>query len=291
MQTHTERFFEEGNGIKANPLLKTLRTTRPILLVSIIIWLVLLLFISLAFIWTSHPLEYRVLLLYAFIAATNISNIAMNIAQERYWKRIEQRRFAIIQGDQTALADEQPGPNVASMQLPVTIKMGYTKKFLLLQAGIILLVAVYIAGTFSWIGPWFSTSNPLLYFLLVFFASAILLIVLIVFLLFSRAGRQQVEVTENGIRTWYAGKAAMVRWEEARLLAMYNAFGAQKSGAAITYELSSARDIARRTWVWRRTYLPGREPTVSLDEHNRQMQELLAMVQAKTGLPLYDLRH
>lgn len=55
MQKNTERFFEEGNGIKANPLLKTLRTTRPILLLSVIIWLVLLLFISLAFIWASHP--------------------------------------------------------------------------------------------------------------------------------------------------------------------------------------------------------------------------------------------
>jgi hypothetical protein len=223
--------------------------------------------------------------------ATNIFNFAMNIAQERYWKRIEQRRFAIIQGDQTALAVEQPRPNVASMRLPLTIKVRYTKEFVFLLTGILLLVALYIAGTFSWIGPWFFTSNALLYFLIVFFLCATLFGTLMFFLLFSRAGRQQVEVTEHGIKAWYGGKVATVRWEEARLLAMYNAFGAQKNGAAITYELSSARDIARWTWVWRRTYLPGREPTVSLDEHNRQMQELLALVQAKTGLPLYDLRH
>jgi ABC-type multidrug transport system fused ATPase/permease subunit len=291
MQTNIERFFEEGNGIKVNPLLKTLRTTRPILLLSVIIWLVLFLFITLASVWASHPLEYRVLLLYAFIVATNIGNIAMNMAQERYWKRIEQRRFAIIQGDQTAFVDEQPGPHVASMQLSLTIKMRYTKEFVFLLTGIILLVALYIAGTFSWIGPWFLTSNALLFFLVVFFLSAALFIALIFFLLFSRAGRQQVEVTETGITTWYGGKVATVRWEEARLLAMYNAFGAQKSEAAITYELSSARNIVRWTWIRHKTFFIGREPTVPLDEHNRQMQELLTVVQAKTGLSLYDLRY
>lgn len=286
MQTNTERFFEEGNGIKANPMLETLRTARILLLSRVIIWLVLFLFVTLTSIWMSHPLEYQILLLYAFIVATNIFNNAMNIAQGKYWKRIEQRRFSIIQENQTALAAEQPRPNIASIQLPVTIKLRYMKKFVFFLTGIVLLATVYIAGIYSWIGPWFFTSNALLFFLVVFFLSAALLFVLVFFLLFSRAGRQQVEVTENGITAWYGGKVATVRWEEARLLAMYNAFGAQKNEAAITYELSSARDIARWTWIRHKTLFIGREPTVSLDEHNRQMQELLTVVQAKTGLPL-----
>jgi hypothetical protein len=291
MQTNTERFFEEGNGIKVNPILETLRTTRFMLFIAIILFIILFIIFSLVSIWAPHSSGHPMVALYAFMMVINVFNLAMDIAQGKYWKRIEQRRFAIIQGNQTALAAEQPRPNIASMQLPVTIKLRYMKKFVFFLTGIVLLAAVYIAGIYSLNGPWFFTSNTLLFFLVVFFASAILLIVLILFLLFSRAGRQQVEVTENGITAWYGGKAATMRWEEAHLLAMYNAFGAQKSGAAITYELSSARDIARWTWVRRRTYLPGREPTVSLDEHNRQMQELLALVQAKTGLPLYDLRH
>ncbi len=231
------------------------------------------------------------LLLYAFIVVVNVCNLVMNIARERYWKRIEQRRFAIIQGDQTLLAAEQPRLNVALMRLPLTIKLRYTKEFLLLLTGIIVLMALCVAGTFSLSGPWFFTSNALLFFLMMFFLCTTLLAVLLFVILFSRAARQQIEVTESGITTHYGGKAATVRWEEARLLTMYNAFGAQKSGAAITYELSSARDIARWTWVQRKTYFIGREPMVPLDEHNRLMQELLALVQVKTGLALYDLRY
>ncbi|BCL81297.1 hypothetical protein ccbrp13_37620 [Ktedonobacteria bacterium brp13] len=74
-------------------------------------------------------------------------------------------------------------------------------------------------------------------------------------------------------------------------MTMYHTFGARKSGAAMTYELSSATDIVRWTWVRRKTYFVNQEPMVPLDEHNRQMQELLALVEAKTGLALYYLRH
>src|SRR5450755_2237526 len=166
MQTNTERFFEEGNGIKVNPILETLRTTRFMLFIAIILFIILFIIFSLVSIWAPHSSGHPMVALYAFMMVINVFNLAMDIAQGRYWKRIEQRRFAIIQGDQTALAAEQPGPNVASMQLPVTIKMGYTKEFGFLLTGIILLVALYIAGTFSWIGPWFFTSNALLYFLI-----------------------------------------------------------------------------------------------------------------------------
>jgi hypothetical protein len=82
-----------------------------------------------------------------------------------------------------------------------------------------------------------------------------------------------------------------MRWEEARLLIMYDDYKAQKSGAAITYELSSATDIVRWTWVRRKTYAVGLQPTVPFAEHSRQMQELLALVEEKTGLALYYLRH
>jgi hypothetical protein len=34
----------------------------------------------------------------------------------------------------------------------------------------------------------------------------------------------------------------------------------------------------------------GLKPTLPLDEYNRQMQVLLSLVEAKTGLALYDLR-
>jgi hypothetical protein len=291
MQTNAKRFFEEGNGIKANPILKALYTARFLYLLTAIIWLVLFIFFFLISMWAPHFSGYPIVPFSAFIGVIGIFNFAMSTAQVRYWKRIEQRRFALIQGDRIALAAEQPRQNVASMRLPLTIKLRYTKEFAFLLTGVILLMALLIAGTFSLNSPWFFTSNALLFFLVIFFVSAALLIVLMFVLLIFSSGRQQIEVTENGITAWYGGKAATVRWEEACLLAMYNAFGAQKSGAAITYELSSARDIVRWTWAQRKTYFVSQGPTVSLDEHNGQMQELLAVVEVKTGLPLYDLRH
>jgi hypothetical protein len=96
-------------------------------------------------------------------------------------------------------------------------------------------------------------------------------------------------VTEGGLIS-NAGIKVIMPWYEARLFAMYGTFGAQKSGAAITYELSSARDIVRWTWFLRKTYWVDIEPMMSHDEYNRQMQALLSLVTAKTGLPLYDLR-
>ena len=63
--------------------------------------------------------------------------------------------------------------------------------------------------------------------------------------------RQRVEVTEQCLSARYGGQKGAVRWEEARLFAMYNTWGAQKSGSSITYELSSAREIARWNWVQR----------------------------------------
>jgi len=71
---------------------------------------------------------------------------------------------------------------------------------------------------------------------------------------------------------------------------MYGTYGRQKSGASITYELSSARNIVRWTWFLRKTSWVDLGPTISHDEYNRQMQALLSLVAAKTGLQLYDLR-
>ncbi len=106
----------------------------------------------------------------------------------------------------------------------------------------------------------------------------------------STPGRQQIKVTEGGLAARNGIQTSRVLWHEACLFVMYGTFSAQKNGAAITYELSSARDIVRWTWVLRKTHWVGLEPTIPRDEYNRQMQALLSLVAAKTGLPLYDLR-
>lgn len=72
---------------------------------------------------------------------------------------------------------------------------------------------------------------------------------------------------------------------------LYNTWGAQKSGSSITYELSSSTDIARWTLVLHpNLFGMGMVSAVPFDEYKRQMQALNALIVARTGLPLYDLR-
>ena len=155
-----------------------------------------------------------------------------------------------------------------------------------------MLMALPFAGVISLsnTGPLFLTSHRLLLFLVIFSILAVIGLVFLFVIVFSGLGRQQIEVTEHGLCARYAGRTGRVMWEEARLFALYGMFRAQKNGAALTYELSSPRDIVRWTWVQRTTYFLGLKPTLPLEEYNRQMQALLSLIAARTGLPLYDLR-
>jgi hypothetical protein len=291
MQTNVRRYFEERNIIKANPILTTLRTTCFLWLFVVVYMLALLIVTYLIdAIFDSGQHFSRSLSFYMPLLVVYIFNLAINILQWRYWKRIEQRRFAAVQGDRTLLAAEQPMPNATSMALPMTIKLRYSKEFWLLMTGATVMLALLFAAILTLYdnAPLLFTSNRLLFFLVSFSILTVIVVTSIAVIL-AIVSRQQIEVTESGLTTRYAGKVSGMTWNEARLFARYGTFGVQK-GATIIYELSSPRAIARWTWVRRKTHFVGLEPTVSIDEHYGQMQALTALVAAKTGLPLYDLR-
>jgi hypothetical protein len=295
MQTNVRRFLEERNVIKANPFLASLRVVLFIWLFAVVAFLALSIFaFSLDFIFDDgmhvsatpfFSLPIPLLPIYSI-------NFVLNFLQWRYWKGIEQRRFAAVHGERTLLAAEQPIPNPTSMRLPVTIKLRYHKEFMLLMTGAALLMSLLFAGTFTFLdtGYLLFTPNRLLFFLVIFIIFAAFLLALLFALFLSRLGRQQVEVTESGLTARFGGRTATVMWGEVRLFAKYATFGARESGAAMTFELSSATDIVRWTWVWRKSYLIGLWPAIAHDEYNMQMQALLSVVEAKTGLALYDLR-
>jgi hypothetical protein len=295
MQTNVRRFLEERNVIKANPILASLRVLLFIWLFAVVAFLALsVVSILIDFIFESgkhlsaspfFSLPIPLLTIYSI-------NLVLNFLQWRYWKGIEQRRFAAVHGERTLLAAEQPTPNAASMPLPVTIKLRYHKEFMLLMTGAALLMSLLFSGAFTFLdnGYLFFTSHRLLFFLVIFIIFAAFLLALLFALFLTRIGRQQVEVTESGLTARFGGRTATVMWGEARLFAMYATFGARESGAAMTFELSSATDIVRWTWVWRKSYLLGLWPAIAHDEYNLQMQALLSLVEAKTGLALNDLR-
>ncbi len=148
-------------------------------------------------------------------------------------------------------------------------------------------------GVFAWLNDGFLFISPdrLHNFLVLFAITAALIVILPLAIFLSPLGTQKVEVTEQGLSVRNGGQKSAVKWEEVRLFAMYNTWGAQKSGASITYELSSATDIARWNWILRPNSLRiSWVPTVPRDEYNRQMQALNALIVARTGLPLADLR-
>jgi hypothetical protein len=289
---NARELLESGNVIKANPFLASYRTLRFAMFFVAVLMLALILFILIGdtlFGGGRHLLDVTLqftptLILLAFY-------LTQYTLQGRYWERIERRRFAAVQGNQLFLAAEQPTLDRAPLPLPITMKLRPNKGTFLWGAGVILLMALLFAGWLTWVFSYRTllVPNHLLFFLVVFSIVAVIILVLLFGILLSPVGRPRITVTEGGLISNY-GRKVIMPWYEARLFAMYGAYGKQKSGAAITYELSSARDIVRWTWVLRRTLSPGLEPVIPQDEYNRQMQALLSFVVARTGLPLYDLR-
>ncbi len=291
-----QEYFESRNVIKANPVLAMYRTICflwffiAIAMLALVIVSVLIDDIFNGGQHFSHSTALSGPILLLILSACYL---ILGMLQVRYWERIERRRFAAVRGNQLFLAAEQPTPGASLLPLPTTIitpRRG--KKAFLLIIGITLLMAMFFAGWFTWFdsNPLLLLPDHLLNFLALSAIGFVAASMLFFAILFSPLARQQVKVTEGGLAAREGMQAPTVMWQEARLFAMYGTFGAQKSGASITYELSSARDIVRWTWVLRKTHWGGLEPTIPRDEYNRQMQALLSLVVTRTGLPLYDLR-
>jgi len=291
-----QEYFENRNVIKANPFLETFRIQRFlwIFLSSIMLALILVsVFIDAILDGGSHFSHNPVLIVFLYPLVLSTFTLILYTLQMRYWKRIEERRFAAVGGNRLFLAAEQPTPDTASLPLPTTITSRPGKKTFLLTVGLVLPMALLFAGWQMWLDsfPLLPHSNHLLSFFVLFSMVFVPVLVFFLVLFLTPLSHGKITVTESGLTARQGmEKTHTVMWQEARLFAMYGTYGRQKSGASITYELSSARAIARWTWVLRKTYWGGLEPTIPRDEYNRQMQALLSLVAAKTGLPLYDLR-
>ncbi len=289
---YAREFLESGNVIKANPVLARYRPLRFAMFFISIVMLALIMFLLFtdALIGGGHHLLYFTFMFTPILISSAFTPILYTL-QGRYWERIEQRRFAAVQGNRLFLAAEQPTLDRTPLLLPITIKLRHNKGNILLGTGATLLMAMLFAGWLTWVVSYQLLLVPdhLLTFLVVFSIVAVIMLAGLFGLFLSPLGRPQITVTEGGLIS-NTGMKIIMPWYEARLFAMYGTFGKQKSGAAITYELSSARWLVRWTWLLRRTLSPGLEPVIPHDEYNRQMQALLSFIVARTGLPLYDLR-
>ena len=106
---YAREYFESGNVIKANPVLAMYRPLRFAMFFITIVLLALiiaLLFLDALFGSGHHLSLYTSLFAPILILISNAFQLILYISQGRYWKRIEQRRFAAVQGNQLFFAAE-----------------------------------------------------------------------------------------------------------------------------------------------------------------------------------------
>ena len=271
------------SAIKSNSLLETYRVA--LLFMGIMVALALLLAVLAVIESTveghaTRAVNALTLELPVFVLA--LVSISLHY---RYWKRIERRRLAAAEGEPALLAEEQPTPGAAALALPAAFKVSISKVQMVFLTALLELVIV----VFSVYGWFIIAGLPFWLFLI----GGTVLVLLLVPLVFATS-RQVLEVTEVGVRlraSRLSGFRGMVRWNEAHLFAVYNAPGARRSGAVLTYELSSASSIVRWTRILRpNAFGLHMDPDMPLAEHNQAMKALCQLIVAQTGLPLYDLR-
>ena len=197
----------------------------------------------------------------------------------RFWWRLEWRRQAAARGigADNFLANEQPSSRTVPLSLPVIIGMRAKWPMKLFAWACVAPLIAVTASEAADHGVWDVR----------FFSALLGVIGTVVFFMPIHTGERQIEVTDDQL-TVRVGRLEeeTVPWEEARLFAI-----TRGTHATLSYELSSSE--ARVPWIWvRPDTFSARlfEPTIPQYEYDRQMEALLALIAAKTGLPLYDLR-
>jgi hypothetical protein len=288
----------KSTAIRANPILATYRALLILYGITIALFIFSILFAIVFGIILNHSsVSLSLLLSYSSLYITLffifIFSFLSNLSQRRYWKRIEQRRFAAVEHNHALLANERSVTNSEYLHLPCTLQSRPSKKSIPFIIGISLIFTLFMVGLPAWFNNNFLFFSPdrLHNFLILFTLVASVMIILLLALFLSPLGTQKIIVTEQNLSIRTGGQKSTIQWDDIRLFALYNAFGAQKSGSVLIYELSSTRDIVRWNWIQHRGRFNMRMvPIIPLDEYNRQMQALNAFIIARTGIPLSDLR-
>lgn len=294
----------DSNIVKVDPLFMRMRRLRKLMIASIITMVVGMLFIAASFLaahLSGGPVVVQPLMIvvYALVGISMPFSIINTLRIERFWKRLEQRRQAAARGEQSLLAAEQPVPNANALQLPLTIEQHPNWFGLLFMPAImiitmfIIVVPILIFLPQLVVVPHHRPIPPIVTYIIL--AAPMVITFVLGGVLFGRfyyKARQQLTVTETGLIKPGFRKVQSISWREARLFAINGIYGAKKYQYPSVYELSSANEVIRWTWMRPNSarVLFFAKPTVSKEEYDRQMQAMLSLIAARTGLSLYDLR-
>lgn len=208
------------------------------------------------------------------------------------FKALNLHRQAAASGALTVpLAAEQPIPNEEALALPITVRLtGWRGRSLAVGGvvGLAFLLLTFWLLFFNGLAGQGQIENSLTIILVILtfgFAAGFAILVSVTLM------HQYCEITatEEGLTIQQRQITYHIPWHEARLFAITR--GIKRTGPPVFYELSSAATFAPLIWLHRNTlFLPNLKPALPFDEYERQMEALLSVIAAKTGLQLYDLR-
>jgi hypothetical protein len=244
--------------------------------------------------WTSYiglNKNTGITWVYLFYILIWFSNVAGHFKQERYWKRIGQRRWEAMQDAPPFLATNQPPRDENPLTSPIMLHLRWHRG-IVVAVGVLALIPILLLTIF---GTWdlyqhnhtFDFLGPLIFFIATFLALGVLL-----YFTYLRNLPSLIEIDEEGIRTRYMRQERFLRWNEASVFATYGAQGTKKSTLASTYELSNGRTVVR----WSQQMLTNPFLFLALESNvdkkedwNWQIGRINSIVALRTGLPLLDL--
>ncbi len=203
--------------------------------------------------------------------------------------QIERHRAAVVAQERTTFRRSEyiSEESVVAFRTPITIlfKRGYVWLFVLI-VGLGQLAAAVLLGR----------STPFFWPVLVILSTFIILPISVSILISLLRQHQTIHITPDGLRVEERTSLIMksekfIAWQEAQLFACYRIpsliFGRK---AIVSYELSSSRMVV--TWRWivdSQSLLADWKPLLSTNEYHHQMQALVDLITARTGLELHDL--
>lgn len=307
---------QESTVVAVDPTLQRMRSSRLLVLIAGVLGLAIICIGVIAPLLDKHstfPTGYLIFMAIYFIA------MSLYVTwMTRFWKRLEQRRQAAARGDPNLLAADQPRPDANALSvptvigqpstrdqissapgplsLPTTIRQRLSRTVVLFFGAAVLLAAVSaVVATLilsALLPPHvFLSLTAIIIIAVILLFLFVVLFGIILAVIYAKV-RQQLTVTETGLIMPGFGQVHSVSWREARLFAIDGVVGAKRYPHPALFELSSASDVVRWTWLRRSNgkLIFFARPMLPEEEYNQQMRALLSLIAARTGLPLYDLR-
>lgn len=228
----------------------------------------------------GNPTAFVILAFIYVLAGAGI----VRLGKRWRWPRTALLREMAAAGEEDAhplLARNQPRPDETALALPCMIKL--RPKW---TPPIVCFLGVTLVA-FTLLTIFLLNTPPAPFGVYVAAYGVFLLFPMLISSLFPLLGWQTIIVTNEGLRI-RAEHPLNIKWQDARLFAIYPAN--KHAEPPIRYELSGPKAMVRWKRMPRGVSSRVTKTPDPFDEYDRQMEALLSLIAAKTGLSLYDLR-